>query len=216
MSVEEYEAQLGDVEALLEDSPEDESFIKLKEDLLELIALTKQEETEGSGEATTSLHDPSSSSSSLVATSAQDHDTAKEKSIIETETEPASAAPTPAVLKLDKKTEKKLKKPFEIPENLLPLESDTEAQRNKKKRAVKKLKSQYRAVKKDYESTKKQSAWLDFSKKKRKKVKGDSIFKTDDDGGKVGVVTASTSDSVSGPASSNPTVTSNKRQRHTF
>jgi len=201
MSIEEYEAQLDDVEALLEDSPEDESFLKLKDDLLELIALTKQE-TEGSG-------GPSSSSSSLVATSAQnyDHDTVKEQSNIETE--PASAAPTPALLKLDKKTEKKLKKPFEIPENLLPLESDTEAQRNKKKRAVKKLKSQYRAVKKDYESTKKQSAWLDFSKKKRKKGEGDSIFKTDDDGGKVGVVTASTSVSVPDPASS-------KRQRHTF
>jgi survival-of-motor-neuron-related-splicing factor 30 len=203
MSIEEYEAQLDDVEALLEDSPQDESFLKLKDDLLELIALTKQE-TEGSG-------GPSSLSSSQIATSAQDHNHNTVKDQSNTETEPASAAPTPALLKLDKKTEKKLKKPFEIPENLLPLESDTEAQRNKKKRAVKKLKSQYRAVKKDYESTKKQSAWLDFSKKKRKKGEGDSIFKTDDDGGKVGVVTASASTSVSVPDPA-----SSKRQRHTF
>jgi len=194
---------LDDVEALLEDSPQDESFLKLKDDLLELIALTKQE-TEGSG-------GPSSLSSSQIATSAQDHNHNTVKDQSNTETEPASAAPTPALLKLDKKTEKKLKKPFEIPENLLPLESDTEAQRNKKKRAVKKLKSQYRAVKKDYESTKKQSAWLDFSKKKRKKGEGDSIFKTDDDGGKVGVVTASASTSVSVPDPA-----SSKRQRHTF
>lgn len=203
MSIEEYEAQLDDVEALLEDSPQDESFLKLKDDLLELIALTKQE-TEGSG-------GPSSLSSSQIATSAQDHNHNTVKDQSNTETEPASTAPTPALLKLDKKTEKKLKKPFEIPENLLPLESDTEAQRNKKKRAVKKLKSQYRAVKKDYESTKKQSAWLDFSKKKRKKGEGDSIFKTDDDGGKVGVVTASASTSVSVPDPA-----SSKRQRHTF
>jgi len=42
MSLEEYEAQLEEVEELLKESPTDESFLQLKNDVLELIALAKQ------------------------------------------------------------------------------------------------------------------------------------------------------------------------------
>ena len=47
-TIEEYESQLADIETLLEESPNDDSLLKLKSDLLELIKLTKEEEGEGS------------------------------------------------------------------------------------------------------------------------------------------------------------------------
>ena len=209
MSLAEYKSQLEDVNALLSSSPEDESFIQLKDDLLELIELTTQEEggSQDSSRRSRSQQEPTSTSySSKAATSTQDHDIAPDQDQTGTDTEKPAADAVAA--KFDKKTQKKLKKAFEVPESLLPLESDTEAQRNKKYRAVKKLKSQFRASQKEYESTKKQSAWLDFSKKKRKKDKSGSIFKTADNGGKVGVVTTS-----SGPTTSSST---SKRQKHTF
>ena len=46
MSLKEYESQLQDVEALLAESPDEEEFIKLKNDLLELIALEKEQQQE--------------------------------------------------------------------------------------------------------------------------------------------------------------------------
>ena len=209
MSLEEYQAQLADVDALLSSSPEDESFTQLKSDLLELIELTKQEE--GGSEDASNRNQPEPS----FAKVATDHETAVHQGQgldqdATTEKQAAAAEANAGAAKFDKKAQKKLKKEFEIPESLLPLESDTEKVRNKKYRATKKLKSQFRASQKEYESTKKQSAWLDFSKKKRKKVKSGSIFKTADNGGKVGVVTA-----APGPSNTS-TAASNKRQRHTF
>lgn len=218
MSLEEYHAQLADVEALISEAPEDESFLKLRDDLLELIALTKQEQENQkqaqeeqtvsaallkNGHAFESLTDPLLTQSIVV------HDANEQQE----EKSPADTPVPVAVAKLDKKIKQKIKKPFEIPEHLVPLESDTEVQRNKKKRAIKALKSKHKAAQKEYESTVKQSAWLDFSQKKRKKGKapGESIFKTSDVGGKVGVVTAS-----SNAATVTSTSTSSKRQRHTF
>ena len=208
MSLEEYESQLQDVEALLAESPDEEEFIKLKNDLLELIALEKEQQQEQPEEAVASSIEAqveASTYSSENATSASKASQGFEP-IPET-TETTTEAVPIAAKKFDKKTEKKLKKPFEIPEHLKPLESDTEAQRNKKKRTIKALKSKHKAAQKELDSVKKQSAWQDFNKKKKKKKKSDSIFKTADDGGKVGVVAV---------ASSTSDAPSAKRQRHTF
>ena len=72
---------------------------------------------------------------------------------------------------------KKLKvKEFEIPESLLPKPDDTEAETNKKRRAVKKLKSKWREHKKEVESTKKQQSWQSFQKKRSNNKS--SIFAT--------------------------------------
>jgi survival-of-motor-neuron-related-splicing factor 30 len=218
MSLEEYQAQLADVEALISEAPGDESFLKLRDDLLELIALTKQEEEnqqapQGQTMSAASLKNDykfETSTDSLLSNTA-----AVPLDINNQQDEKTSSVdtPVPAVAKIDKKIKQKIKKPFEIPEHLVPLESDTEVQRNKKKRAIKALKSKHKAALKEYETTVKQSAWLDFSQKKRKKGKGpgESIFKTADDGGKVGVVTASTNTAAVTSTSANP-----KRQRHTF
>lgn len=84
---------------------------------------------------------------------------------------------------------------FEIPTHLVPLESDTEAERNKKRRAIKTLKSKWRERLKESTTTKKQKSWQDFvgkGKKKRKKGVsnvGGSIFKTEDGvNARVGVI----------------------------
>mmetsp|Transcript_5025 Transcript_5025/g.9552 ORF Transcript_5025/g.9552 Transcript_5025/m.9552 type:complete len:223 (-) Transcript_5025:951-1619(-) len=220
MSLEEYQAQLADVEALISEAPDDESFLKLRDDLLELIALTKQEQ-ENQKQAqqvqtlsATSLkndYDFETSPDPLLNQSTVALDT----NSVQLEEKTSTDTPAPAVAKIDKKIKQTIKKPFEIPEHLIPLESDTEVQRNKKKRAIKALKSKHKAAQKEYESSVKQSAWLDFSQKKRKKGKGpgESIFKTADDGGKVGVVTGS-SNTVTG--TSTTSTISSKRQRHTF
>lgn len=85
-----------------------------------------------------------------------------------------------------KKKQKTFKAEFEVPQHLIPLETDTEAERSKKQRALKALKSKWRESKKEMESANKQKSWQSFQKKA--KVKSNSIFKTGDSA--VGVVSA--------------------------
>ena len=108
----------------------------------------------------------------------------------------ATAAPTTeeaaaALAKAEKKKKKNKKKDaaiseFEIPERLQPLPSDTDAERKKKTRAIKALKSKHREKTKEVETAQKQRSWQDFvsggkKKKKRKGVAGEgSIFATED------------------------------------
>jgi hypothetical protein len=94
----------------------------------------------------------------------------------------------PAAQLVTKKKPRAVKE-FEIPPRFLPLDTDTEAEANKKKRAIKSLKRQHRATVKEAESDKKQKTWQSFQKKK--KLKDGSIFSThDDDDVKIGVVTS--------------------------
>ena len=76
---------------------------------------------------------------------------------------------------------------FEIPTHLQPVPSDTDAERKKKTRAIKALKSKHREKTKEVETAQKQKSWQDFvsggkKKKKRKGVTGGegSIFATED------------------------------------
>ena len=89
-------------------------------------------------------------------------------------------------------------KEFEVPNHLIPVEGESEAERNKKRRAIKALKNKYREKKKEMESTMKQQSWQNFQKKTKKSGgSGDSttIFSTATSSttnmGKVGVVTVS-------------------------
>jgi len=81
---------------------------------------------------------------------------------------------------------------FELPSHLVPLDSDTEAQRQKKARTAKALKSKFRNKKKEAQHAKKQNDWQSFAKSsKRKKggMGGSSIFSIDEGvNGRVGVV----------------------------
>jgi hypothetical protein len=93
----------------------------------------------------------------------------------------------------EKKKKKKKKsesqpQTFELPNHLIPLESDTPAQKLKKQRAAKSLKSKFRAKQKEVEATKKANDWKSFATKTKKKV-GSSIFSTEEGvNARVGVV----------------------------
>ena len=208
----EYEAQLADIESLLELDPSDADTQKLKADLVELIALTKSELAEGSTDAAPA---PAASAASDAATPATDAAPPPELPLgpaaasaapaaavipaqfqITDATQPKTTAEAAAASSLakEKKTKKKSSKSssvpseFEVPAHLQPLPSDTDAERKKKTRAIKALKSKWRERTKEVQTIEKQKSWKDFvsggrKKKKRKGVKGiaeGSIFATED------------------------------------
>lgn len=102
----------------------------------------------------------------------------------------------------EKKKKKKKKKSddavleatFELPSHLVPLESDTPAQKLKKQRTAKALKSKFRAKQKEAEHSKRQSSWQTFAskaggKKRKGGVGGGSIFSTEEGvNARVGVI----------------------------
>mmetsp|Transcript_468 Transcript_468/g.942 ORF Transcript_468/g.942 Transcript_468/m.942 type:complete len:295 (-) Transcript_468:701-1585(-) len=104
--------------------------------------------------------------------------------------------------KKEKKKQKKskssddiLETKFELPTHLIPLESDTPAQRLKKQRAAKALKSKFREKQKEMEHAKRQNDWKSFAgmaggKRKSAPVGvGSSIFATEEGvNAKVGVI----------------------------
>lgn len=83
---------------------------------------------------------------------------------------------------------------FELPSHLVPLESDTPAQRLKKQRTAKALKSKFREKQKEAEHSKRQSDWKTFAtkaivKKKKGVVIGGSMFSTEEGvNARVGVI----------------------------
>lgn len=186
----EYTSQLADVEELLKESPNDESLLSLKSDLLELLKISGG----GASDATTTspaANEPPSEP--IAADSALDQalKNAVGNSIGHGETQlttvdaaVAESKPTPSVPQAEKK-KKKVKAEFEIPKHLEISESDTTAEKNKKKRAIKALKSKWKESVKEAASEKKQQSWQSFQKKR--KIKDDSIFKTGNTGA-VGVV----------------------------
>jgi len=99
-----------------------------------------------------------------------------------------ATAASPAAHAPAKKKAKKLKE-FEVPKHLIPLDTDTETERNRKRRALKAMKSKYREKKKEVESDQKQKSWQSFQKK-TKHVKDRSMFATNANDSKVGVVTS--------------------------
>lgn len=180
--IKEYETQLADVEALLEASPDDAALLSLKKDLNELLALTRASLSESQASV------PEQSSSVQIEMTVADAESilesanpgepvaaaastsTEQETTTTTETEAAAAPPKKKKLKI---------KDFEIPEHLKPKEGDTEAETNRKRRAVKKLKNKWREKKKEVESTKKQQSWQSFQSKKKRKEKT-SIFATQD------------------------------------
>ena len=175
--IKEYEAQLADVQELLQASPDDAALLSLKRDLDELLALTKASLPEQQA----SLDGAESPVAPQEAAETEEPAAVPAPPVAVTSSEAASAAPSKKSLKI---------KDFEIPEHLKPLETDTEAERNKKRRAVKNLKNKWREKKKEVESTKKQQSWQSFQQKKKRKG-GKSIFATQDgSNAKVGVISA--------------------------
>ena len=67
--------------------------------------------------------------------------------------------------KVKKSKKQKKVKDFVLPDHLVPNDGDTEAQRNKKRRAAKALKHKWRIQKKEIESNNRQKSWQSFQKK---------------------------------------------------
>lgn len=199
--IQEYEYQLVDVEAMLQASPDDTTLLSLKSDLLELLTITRH----AAFANVSAIEKPTSSSNvfdraleAAVGTSVGREEAvvvASESlvtpSFADTVEEAAvDAASIPktieAVREVSVKRSKPVKTEFEVPQHLIPIDTDSTAERSKKQRALKALKSKWRESKKEVESAMKQKSWQSFQKKK--KLKSSSIFKTGD--AAVGVVSA--------------------------
>jgi hypothetical protein len=180
--LQEYENQLADIEELLQATPDDESLLALKNDIIELITLTKagpSSEDHGDTEYPTRL-----TSYPAGSASQQDDDEVEAH-------KNANTSITAISIEVTQLPEKKKKlqniKDFEIPAHLLPNENDSEAEKNKKWRAIKALKSKWREKRKEFDSSKKQQTWQNFQQKKKQKDK--SIFATQDgENAKTGVI----------------------------
>jgi len=206
----EYESQLRDVEALLQDSPEDASLQSLKSDLLELISIAKQsapsaphenEETKlpaiagdvfdkalqaAVGTSVGVVDEESKTEAAATAASSNTFaDTMQEAAVLAAGI-PTSIDASSAGKDVPKKKSKKPAAEFEVPQHLIPLDTDSAAERNKKRRAIKALKSKWKQSKKEAESAQKQKSWQSFQKKK--KLKTSSIFSSAGDAAAVGVV----------------------------
>lgn len=215
----EYQSQLAEVEELLEADTNDESLLQLKADLLLLIQETQShDESQGaSNEENTAGHNaallitkdmvepPSPENNSSIALTAAVHAGVTTEEQEETKqnsknddsynAESCNKDTNKSEKKKSSKKSKATKVPstFEIPTHLVPLESDTEAERNRKRRAIKTLKSKWRERVKESTTTQKQKSWHDFmgkTKKKRKPgVSNTSIFQTEDGvNARVGVI----------------------------
>ena len=211
----EYESQLADIEEMIALDPSDKSIQKLKSDLEELISLTKsgvtaadvgdttdvsEEQEQGVNENvlsnTTSQISHTSSSSALESSGGialSKNSSASHLDSSEGLTNDEDSNIQKGTDNNSKEKTKKMKVPseFAAPSHLTPLASDTDAEKNKKRRTLKALKSKWRERVKEISSEKKQKSWKDFNNKKRKKSskKDDSIFRTTDGvSAKVGVI----------------------------
>mmetsp|Transcript_50972 Transcript_50972/g.75632 ORF Transcript_50972/g.75632 Transcript_50972/m.75632 type:complete len:225 (-) Transcript_50972:508-1182(-) len=198
----EYESQLNELNEMISLEKDNSELIQLKNDLLELIALTKSEIKPVADSAPTTQDSTSSVGSkepvpivappmSLEKNNEPNKETAAEVKPVAVTTTTAQPLPPPP-------------SKFEIPPHLIPLESDNEPERNKKRRAIKALKRKWKSRVVEVERREKQKSWQDFvsgsggSKKKSKKRglagvdklnKKKSIFRTEDGmNAKVGVI----------------------------
>eukprot|EP00594_Rhizosolenia_setigera_P002170 CAMPEP_0178949636 /NCGR_PEP_ID=MMETSP0789-20121207/6170_1 /TAXON_ID=3005 /ORGANISM="Rhizosolenia setigera, Strain CCMP 1694" /LENGTH=230 /DNA_ID=CAMNT_0020630199 /DNA_START=31 /DNA_END=723 /DNA_ORIENTATION=- len=210
-SIEEYNAQLAEVNEMLESDPNDESLLQIKADLLQLIAETTSapapapaDEGGDPVKINSSVADAKVSGSNAAYDSKNSEASEENNSVSKIDasnsTSTSQATKKSSETKSSKKssTNKKTMGEFEIPSHLVPLESDTEGERNKKRRAIKALKSKWRLKKKEFEGNQKQKSWQDFaSKSKKKKRKGggggaapsNSIFRTEEGvNSRVGVI----------------------------
>lgn len=188
-----YESQLSDIDEMLEIDPSDESILKLKTDLEELISLTisgvtaagvitevsdKQLNENVLSNTTSSI----SNNSSLVSENNSGIVLSKNNSaslLDSTEEQVDEKEEQKGANNINKSKKMKVPSEFSAPSHLTPLASDTDAEKNKKRRTLKALKSKWRERVKEISSEKKQKSWKDFSNKKRTKNAGeDSIFRT--------------------------------------
>ena len=196
--LQEYESQLENVKQLLEASPEDESLESLKSDLEELVALTRSAlvnagedlndaapndaaDSEGSKSTPPSIEEQTGEALESTSTGVPSIDDAVSGGgaggIFDEELPQLSASQQQEELLKKAKKKKKssdqqsVKEVFELPSHLIVLDTDTDAERNKKRRTAKALKNKWREKKKEMESNSRQASWQTFQKKNSKNGK---------------------------------------------
>ncbi|KAL7557113.1 hypothetical protein ACA910_002402 [Epithemia clementina (nom. ined.)] len=218
--LEQQQQQLLEIEQLLEAAPNDQTLLDLKTDLLELIAVTTANSgkipvaeasplpVEDAGTSTNpsdekpdpGSHDEAQISGWSAISSEQSKRPLEDISgVAQEEHVPANVAGVaPEDDQVDTQQERPHKKKkssappkeFVIPPHLQPDEKDSNAEANRKKRAIKALKNQWRTQRKEQEAYQKQKSWQDFQKRgKGSSSASSSIFSTSTDANaKVGVV----------------------------
>lgn len=181
----EYETQLANIEELLAASPNDESLLALKNDLVELLHLTRASYADASASVTSSYASAADSgaleldlppppplppSSSLQAaldmTAEQAVAAGAAAAAFATEDDKPTTTTAPMEGTSEKKKVKMLKD-FVVPPHLIVNENDSEADKKRKRRALKALKSQHRERRREVEHEQKQKSWQSFQKKKK-------------------------------------------------
>ena len=206
--MEEQQQQLVEIDQLLQDSPDDPSLLALRVDLLELIAVTSGEKALKINEAASTLSENEvTSSNEVLERQSLDEghisgwstaDSSKSKRPLEDDNltgndhETDGAGHEPQTQQRPPKKKKKASalttKEFVLPSHLQPDENDNKAEANRKKRAIKVLKNQWRTQRKEQEANQKQRSWQDFQKR-AKSNSSNSMFATSTDAyAKVGVV----------------------------
>jgi hypothetical protein len=189
-----YESELAELEELIKVSPEDnDSLLSIKSDLEELLSITRQQLIAATTTTTIVLE---KSMEAAVGTSigvmAEDSTTSGAQGGKRTTTAAAAdvvlVVPPIVASQTTEPAKKKSKKvkDFEVPSHLVTLDTDSEAQKQRKIREMKKLKNKWRERKKEFETDRKKQSWHSFQKKKGSKDK--SMFSTQDGDAKVGVV----------------------------
>jgi len=222
------QSQLAEVNALIAASPDDPALRQLRDDLLQLIRLEQQDSVEraqptepssvydqGEGQekyvsqSTFMEHVVSEAvaeapalgtfqpvTSLLTKSAAKCHPPVKKSEDVSTQ---SSEKKKKKKKKKEHSLPEKLPEKFELPSHLVPLESDTPAQKLKKQRTAKALKSKFREKLSIAEHAKRQNEWTSFAEggngKKRKGglammgKKKSSIFSTEDGvSSRVGVI----------------------------
>ena len=200
----EYESQLAGIVELLQESPGDESLLALKNDMQELLELsranlamtTAADEPDESPKNLANTTDdlqlpppplppplppPEINSEMADGTTSSDYAAAGLQKEIHSQGEASTAAATSSKKekphKVKKNKKQKKVKDFVLPDHLVPNDEDTDAKRNKKRRTAKALKNKWRLQKKEIESSNRQKSWQSFQKKSSSSSSS-SIFAT--------------------------------------
>ena len=197
--LEDAKEQLEEVRELLTADPSNGEFLKLENDLLELINLLSadhnsssvatggEEKNDGDGGSCSEWQavDSASQKWEPVVEQSAEEEKGKNDDDAVTKTGKSKSENPP---KKKKKSKKKEASVFEVPENLVILETDSEQEKKRKSRIVKNLKNKFREKQKEKRTTENQQSWKNFNKKKRAGTRQESIWATSGDDGKVGVV----------------------------
>ena len=167
--------ELSDVLELLEDSPDDEELLQLKRDLEELIALEAESDAEEDGDEDGEAAAATSSTGKSALPRGGDTEDAPrgqvklaqsydpsaarflmKESVVRQQSETVSAtAASPTAAKSTPKPAISSSSEFKIPDNLRLLPTDTDEEKLKKRKKVKRLKNKFKVAKGEVVSSEK-------------------------------------------------------------